>query len=62
MNPEQLWETTLNPEHRILKQVTIDNAVEADSIFSMLMGMRFHQEESLSRKMRNMPKLMHKRF
>ncbi|WP_370898113.1 DNA topoisomerase (ATP-hydrolyzing) subunit B [Chryseobacterium gossypii] len=38
MNPEQLWETTLNPEHRILKQVTIDNAVEADSIFSMLMG------------------------
>ncbi len=38
MNPEQLWETTLNPEHRILKQVTIDNAVEADSTFSMLMG------------------------
>jgi len=38
MNPEQLWETTLNPEHRILKQVTIDNAVEADSVFSMLMG------------------------
>ncbi|WP_312768365.1 DNA topoisomerase (ATP-hydrolyzing) subunit B [Epilithonimonas sp.] len=38
MNPEQLWETTLNPENRILKQVTIDNAVEADSTFSMLMG------------------------
>ena len=38
MNPEQLWETTLNPEHRILKQVTIENAVEADSVFSMLMG------------------------
>ncbi len=38
MNPEQLWETTLNPEHRILKQVTIDNAVEADNVFSMLMG------------------------
>jgi len=38
MNPEQLWETTLNPDHRILKQVTIDNAVEADSVFSMLMG------------------------
>ncbi|WP_449387833.1 DNA topoisomerase (ATP-hydrolyzing) subunit B [Chryseobacterium lineare] len=38
MNPEQLWETTLNPENRILKQVTIDNAVEADSVFSMLMG------------------------
>lgn len=38
MNPEQLWETTLNPENRILKQVTIDNAGEADRIFSMLMG------------------------
>ena len=38
MNPEQLWETTLNPEHRTLKQVTIDNAVEADNVFSMLMG------------------------
>ncbi len=38
MNPEQLWETTLNPEHRILKQVTIENAVEADNVFSMLMG------------------------
>lgn len=38
MNPEQLWETTLNPEHRILKQITIENAVEADSVFSMLMG------------------------
>jgi len=38
MNPEQLWDTTLNPEHRTLKQVTIDNAVEADNVFSMLMG------------------------
>ncbi|WP_018674454.1 DNA topoisomerase (ATP-hydrolyzing) subunit B [Riemerella columbina] len=38
MNPEQLWETTLNPENRILKQVTIDNAGEADRVFSMLMG------------------------
>ncbi|MGA0109192.1 MAG: DNA topoisomerase (ATP-hydrolyzing) subunit B [Schleiferiaceae bacterium] len=38
MNPEQLWETTLNPEARTLKQVTIDNATEADRIFSMLMG------------------------
>jgi len=38
MNPEQLWETTLNPEHRILKQVNIENAVEADNTFSMLMG------------------------
>ena len=38
MNPEQLWETTMNPENRLLKQVTIENAAEADEIFSMLMG------------------------
>jgi len=38
MNPEQLWETTMNPENRILRQVTIDNVAEADRIFSMLMG------------------------
>ena len=38
MNAEQLWDTTMNPETRILRQVTIDNATEADRIFSMLMG------------------------
>lgn len=38
MNAEQLWDTTMNPEHRTLRQVTIDNAVEADQVFSMLMG------------------------
>ena len=38
MNASQLWETTMNPEHRTLKKVTIDNAAEADRIFSMLMG------------------------
>ena len=38
MNPEQLWETTMNPATRLLKQVTIENAAEADEIFSMLMG------------------------
>ena len=38
MNDNQLWDTTMNPENRTLKQITIDNAVEADSIFAMLMG------------------------
>lgn len=38
MNAEQLWETTLNPENRILKQVTIESLAEADNVFSMLMG------------------------
>ena len=38
MNPEQLWETTLNPENRILKQVTIESLAEADNVFSRLMG------------------------
>lgn len=38
MNAEQLWDTTMNPHTRILRQVTIDNAVEADRIFAMLMG------------------------
>ena len=38
MNPEQLWEPTMNPATRLLKQVTIENAAEADEIFSMLMG------------------------
>ena len=38
MNAEQLWETTMNPDSRILKQITIDNGTEADRVFSMLMG------------------------
>jgi DNA gyrase subunit B len=38
MNAEQLWETTMNPENRLLRQVTIENMVECDHVFSMLMG------------------------
>jgi DNA gyrase subunit B len=38
MNAEQLWDTTMNPDTRTLRQVTIDSAAEADRVFSMLMG------------------------
>ena len=38
MNAEQLWETTMNPDTRTLKQVTVESAVESDLLFSMLMG------------------------
>ena len=38
MNPEQLWTTTMDPQHRTLRQITIENALEADRTFSMLMG------------------------
>lgn len=38
MNAEQLWETTMNPENRVLWQIDLDDAMQADAMFDMLMG------------------------
>ena len=60
MNSEQLWETTMNPATRTLKQVTIDSAAEADRVFSMLMGDEVPPRRSLLKPMQNMPGWMFK--
>ncbi len=57
MNAEQLWETTMNPDTRTLKQVTIDSAAEAERIFSMLMGEEVPPRRELLRSMPNIAKL-----
>ena len=54
MNPDQLWDTTLNPEKRSMLQVNIHDAEVADEIFSLLMEAKLTQEKSSSK---NMPAL-----
>ena len=51
MNAIQLWETTMNPDSRTCRKVTIDTPVEADRVFTMLMGDEFRQEEILLKEM-----------
>jgi DNA gyrase subunit B len=46
MNPEELWETTMDPEQRVLKQVTIDDAQDADKVFDLLMGVEVAPRKS----------------
>jgi DNA gyrase subunit B len=46
MNAEELWETTMNPEQRLMLQVTLEDAAQADEIFSVLMGEDVEQRRS----------------
>ena len=57
MNAEQLWSTTMNPETRTLRQVTIESAAEADHIFSMLMGDEVPPRREFIETMQSMPRI-----
>lgn len=59
MNAQQLWETTMDPENRMLKQVNIENAAEADFIFSMLMGEDVGRAANSLKRMQRMQISMH---